>query len=177
MASHAGKKGIFIEFLFRLLIKLLKRQRFIIRQKYNRSLPVDDLIFDRWDVASFNGFGAGTSCYASVLVIGDVKVGNDCWIGPNVILDGSSGLYIGKNVNISAGVQIYTHDTVQKTITMGSEDISLASTTIGDGVYIGPNAIIEKGITIGDRAIVGAGSLVNKSIPSDCRYYGTELIE
>ena len=54
----------------------------------------------------------GTSCYNNVLIIGDVKVGKNTWIGPNVILDGSGGLEIGDFVSISAGVQIYTHDSL-----------------------------------------------------------------
>jgi acetyltransferase-like isoleucine patch superfamily enzyme len=47
----------------------------------------------------------------------DVTVGKNCWIGPNVILDGSGGgLFIGDYVDISAGVHIYTHDTVKRAI-------------------------------------------------------------
>ena len=33
--------------------------------------------------------------YDSVLVIGDVQVGKNTWIGPFVVLDGSGGLEIG----------------------------------------------------------------------------------
>ena len=34
-------------------------------------------------------------------------------------------------------------------------------TTIGNGVYIGPGAIIQMGVNIGDRAVISALSLVN----------------
>ena len=47
-----------------------------------------------------------------ILIIGDVKVGKNTWIGPNVVLDGAAGLVIGEYVSISAGVQIYTLNTV-----------------------------------------------------------------
>jgi acetyltransferase-like isoleucine patch superfamily enzyme len=155
--------------------KSLHFKRGEIHSQYSRSLPTGDLFLDRWDVAQFNGFGQGTSCYSSVLVLGTVQVGENCWIGPNVILDGSGGLTIGRNVQISAGAQIYSHNSVFNALTSDSKSISRMSTTIGNNVYIGPNAVIEQGITIGDNAIIGALSLVNKNVPNLGKYYGTEL--
>ena len=60
--------------------------------------------------------------YDNVLVLGDVIVGRNTWIGPGCILDGSGGgLEIGDWCSISAGVQIYTHNTVNRSISLGSE--------------------------------------------------------
>jgi acetyltransferase-like isoleucine patch superfamily enzyme len=126
-------------------------------------------------VAKFNGFGKGTSCYSSVLVIGSVFVGDDCWIGPNVVLDGSGILKIGNKVQVSAGAQIYTHDSVNQITMLGREPIIRMETIIGDNVYIGPNAVIQKGVTIGNNVIIGALSLVNKNIPDGAKYFGTSL--
>jgi len=89
------------------------------RSKYNRVLLVNELITDRWEKARYLGFGARTSIYDSSIVIGSVKVGQDTWIGPFTILDGSGDLEIGNNCSISAGVQIYSHDTVQWAVTGG----------------------------------------------------------
>jgi acetyltransferase-like isoleucine patch superfamily enzyme len=47
------------------------------------------------------------------------------------------------------------------------------STRIGNGVYVGPNAIITLGVEIGDQSYIGAGSLVNKSFPKFSKIYGT----
>ena len=78
----------------------------------NRHVSFGDLVADRFETARFMGFGIGTSVYNNVLVIGDVTVGENCWIGPNCLLDGSGGLTIGDHCSISAGVQIYTHNSV-----------------------------------------------------------------
>ena len=43
---------------------------------------------------------------------------------------------------------------------------------IGNGVFIGPNSIIQMGVTIGDKAIIGAMSFVNKNIPKNGKWYG-----
>ena len=142
------------------------------KTKYNRHVSFGDLFTDRWETAKFYGFGDGTSCYDNVLVIGDVCVGNNTWIGPNVILDGSGGLEIGDNCSISAGVQIYSHHTVNWATSMGKEAIEHAPVRIGSGVYIGPQSVIEMGLTIGDRAVIGAMSFVNKHVPSGAKVWG-----
>lgn len=142
------------------------------RRDFNRRVSTGDLITDRWEIARSYGFGDGTSCYDNVLILGDVKVGRETWIGPGVILDGQGGLVIGDHVSISAGVQIYSHNTVRRSTSMGRIGTDRAPTAIGSGVYIGPNSVIEMGVRIGDRAVIGAMSLVNCDIPADARAWG-----
>lgn len=142
-------------------------------EKFNRRVSVGDLLTERGDNAKQYGFGEGTTMYDNVLVLGDVRVGKNCWIGPNVILDGSGGtLQIGDSCSIDAGAQIYTHDSVRWALSGGVAPYEKASTTIGSSVFIGPNSIITKGVTIGDRAAIGALSLVNKDIPSGMKAFG-----
>lgn len=147
--------------------------------KYNRVLPINDLISNRWEKARYLNFGEGTSIYDLSYVFGDVKVGRNTWIGPFTILDGSGGLEIGDNCSISAGVQIYTHDTVKWAVSGGKEKYEYASTKIGNNCYIGPNTVISKGVIIGDNCIIGANSFVNKSFPAGCKIAGNpaKLIE
>jgi acetyltransferase-like isoleucine patch superfamily enzyme len=128
---------------------------------------------DRWETAKFYGFGEGSSCYNNVLILGDVKVGKNTWIGPNVVLDGSGGLEIGDFVTISAGVQIYSHHTVSWSNSSGVSDIQRKSTKVGSGVYIGPNAVIQMGVEIGDKAIIGALTFVNKDVPAKSKAIGS----
>lgn len=158
------------------LITHLQSLRSKMKEKFDRHVSIQDLLSDRWETAKFYGFGEGTSCYNNVLILGDVKVGNNTWIGPNVILDGLGGLEIGDYVSISAGVQIYTHNTVDWSNSLGSDPIKREPTKIGNGVYLGPNSIIQMGMHIGDKAIVGAMSFVNKDVPKGGKWYGTSLI-
>jgi acetyltransferase-like isoleucine patch superfamily enzyme len=154
----------------RTLISSLRREK---REQYHRHVSVGDLLSDRWEIARAYGFGEGTSCYDNVLILGDVTIGKNCWIGPNVILDGSGGgLSIGDHVDISAGVHIYTHHTVQRATSGGVAPVEYASTHIGSCVYIGPQSVIQKGITIGDGVIIGAMSLVNRDVPSNTKVWG-----
>lgn len=148
------------------------KKRKEIKLRFNRILPSGDYVFDRWEKAKFAGFGEGTSVYDSCLILGNVKVGKNCWIGPYTILDGSGhGLEIGDNCNISAGVHIYTHDTTQ-TVLYG-EPIRQAPVKIGNNVYLGPNSIISMGVTISNFVVVGTQSFVNSDIPEWHKAYGT----
>jgi acetyltransferase-like isoleucine patch superfamily enzyme len=153
----------------RALLAVLQQE---MREKHQRHVSVGDLLTDRWETAKRLKFGSGTSCYDNVLIIGDVTVGSNCWIGPNVVLDGSGGLSIGDYVDISAGAQIYTHDTVRRATSGGVEPIDCAPTKIGSRVYIGPQAVIQKGVVIGDGAVIGAMSLVNSDVPPGARVWG-----
>jgi acetyltransferase-like isoleucine patch superfamily enzyme len=142
------------------------------RRQWNRHVSVGDLLTDRWEAARDYGWGEGTSCYDNVLVLGDVAVGRNTWIGPNVVLDGSGGLSIGDYCTIGAGSQIYSHDSVAWATSMGNDLYEHAPTRIGSGVYIGSNAVIAKGVTVGDRAVIGALSFVNRDVAAGAKVAG-----
>ena len=151
---------------------LWETRRAQVAESYDRMLPFGDYIVDRWEKARTLGFGRGTSIYDSALVIGEVAVGENTWIGPQVVLDGSGGLSIGSYCSISAGVQIYSHDSIEWALSGGIADYKYAPTRIGSRCYIGPNSIIGKGVTIGDGSVVGAGSVVLASLPAGCKAAG-----
>ena len=105
---------------------LYTRLREELRQRGQRDLPLEELLFDRWERARALGFGDGTSVYHNSYIYGDVQVGAHTWIGPFTLLDGSGGLRIGSYCSISAGVQIYTHDTVAWAVSGGRAASSAA---------------------------------------------------
>lgn len=143
-----------------ILIQFAQARDTELRQLWNRSLPFSDATFDRWERAKRLGFGDRSSIYNSACVFGDVTVGEDVWIGPNVILDGIGNLKIGNSVSVSAGVQIYTHDTVLKALSGGLLPIVKEPVDIADCVYIGSQSIITKGVKIGRKSVISANSLV-----------------
>jgi acetyltransferase-like isoleucine patch superfamily enzyme len=155
------------------LRSLWRKRQQQIDQAYQRTLPLADYVVDRWEKARLLGFGQGSSIYDSALVLGEVKVGVHTWIGPFTVLDGSGGLVIGDHCEISAGVQIYSHDSVQRAISGGKHPIERSPSRIGSHCYIGPNAVISRGVSIGDGCIIGANSLVNSSLPPGVKAWGT----
>jgi len=134
------------------------------RARWQRALPFDELLSDRWERARALGFGEGTSIYEASYVYGDVRVGSNTWIGPFTLLDGTGGLSIGDNCSISSGVQIYTHDTVLWAVSGGTAPYEHAPVEIGDCCYVGSQSVVAKGVTIGPHAVVGACSFVNRDV-------------
>ncbi len=148
------------------LLKLHQSLRREIRHRWHRGLPFNEELFDRWERADFFGFGPGSSVYDSCVLFGNVTVGKNTWIGPFTILDGSGGLRIGDNCSISAGVQIYTHDTTKWALSGGKIEYEHAPVEIGNCCHIGSHAVVAKGVHIGDHSLVGACSFVNRDVPA-----------
>jgi acetyltransferase-like isoleucine patch superfamily enzyme len=144
-----------------------------LRAQWQRSLPFGDTVVDRWERARGLGFGEGASIYDSALVFGEVTVGERTWIGPGTVLDGSGGLTIGSTCSISAGVQIYSHDSVRWALSGGRAEYQRAPVHIGDHCYIGPMSLVTMGVTIGRHCLVGANSIVNKDLPDGSIAFGS----
>ena len=92
-----------------------------------------------------NYSGIGDNCHFQ----GEVKIGNDVMIGPEV-------MFIGINHNHS-----------DKGIPMNKQGESKKGIIIGNDVWIGARAIILDGVLIDDGCIIGAGAVVTKSIPKN----------
>lgn len=91
----------------------------------------------------------GTGCYIApnATIAGDVVMGDDCSIWFNSVIRGDvNSIRMGKKVNVQDGAVI--HCTYLK-----------ASTTIGNNVSIGHNAIVH-GCVIYDNVLVGMGAIV-----------------
>lgn len=133
--------------------------------EHRRNLPFDELVFDRWARARELGFGEGASVYQNTYVFGDVRVGEGTWIGPLVLLDGAHApIDVGAFCSISAGVHVYTHDTVRWALTRGRAPAEGGAVKIGDCTYVGSQTVIAHGVTIGDHCVVGAQSFVNADL-------------
>ncbi len=83
----------------------------------------------------------------SATVIGDVTVGENCYIGPGTRIKGDySTVVIGSNTNVQENCVMHARPDER--------------TEIGDWVTVGHGAIIH-GATIYDYAVIGMGSIVS----------------
>lgn len=78
---------------------------------------------------------------------GEIFIGDDCVMGPDVVIMATSHKY--NRVDIPIRLQ-------------GGDETPVK---IGNDVWIGTRVIILPGVTIGDHSIVGAGAVVTKSFP------------
>lgn len=146
--------------------ELMRSRREEMKSKYNRVLPSGELIFNRFDKSAFLKCGKDSSIYDTSVVMGDVSIGDNVWVGPYTILEGSTAaLTIGNFVSIAAGVMIYTHDSTRYYVSGGKAPFAKGPVTIGDNTVIGSMSVIGRNVTIGKHCVIGAYSFVNKSIP------------
>jgi acetyltransferase-like isoleucine patch superfamily enzyme len=96
-------------------------------------------------------------------IVGEPRIGDDVWIGPFCVIDGSGGLTIGTGCDIASGVHIYSHSTVARCVSERRQPIERAATSIGEFVHIGANAVVLMGAVIGSHSIVGAGAVVREN--------------
>lgn len=110
----------------------------------------------------------GKETYVSehALVIGDVKIGDNCYIGHGAILRGDYGsILIGSGTAVEEGVIIHAPpkraSTIGNRVTIGHGAI-IHSAKIGDFTVIGMGAILSLDSEIGQHTIVAEGSVVKK---------------
>jgi len=88
-----------------------------------------------------------TNYNVTILDMAPVRIGDNCWFGPNV------GIYAVAHPMEAAGRK---------------EMLGIAlPVTIGDNVWIGGNSVVLMGVTIGHNVVIGAGSVVTKDIPDN----------
>lgn len=93
-----------------------------------------------------------------------LAIGENVFIGHNVLLDLAARIEIGDNVTLSMNVVVSSHIDVGKIPLAKLYPRRLAPVRIREDVYIGTGAIIFAGVTIGPHAVVGAGAVVREDV-------------
>ncbi len=109
----------------------------------------------------------GKNCFLAenAVVIGQVKMGDNCTVWFNAIVRGDvHSISIGDNTNIQDGAVI--HCTYQKARTIIGSNVSIAHNaivhgcTVEDNVLIGMGAIVMDDAVIGTESVIAAGSVI-----------------
>lgn len=90
-----------------------------------------------------------------------LSIGESSVIGDHAILDARGGITIGRNVNLSTNVSIWTgqHDYQSSNFAYVEGPVR-----IGDYAWISFRATILPGITVGEGAVVAACAVVTKDV-------------
>lgn len=97
----------------------------------------------------------------------NLSMGRDCFVNRNCYLDVTAPLSLGARVTIGHGVTVVTTDHEIGPSGDRCGQIQPRPVTIGDGAWIGANAIILPGVTVGPGAVVAAASVVRHDVPAD----------
>lgn len=112
--------------------------------------------------------GKGTFVHPEATIIGDVTIGEGCYIGPGARLRGDWGaIEIGPRSNIQENCVI--HVSPSATAILGPRShighgAILHTPRLGEHVVVGMGAIIMDWAVIGDGCCIGAGALVTEKM-------------
>ena len=117
--------------------------------------------------------------HRAAVLIGEVIIGSQASVWPNVTLRGDDGaIVVGNKTSVQDGTTIHCTEGWSKTtigarVTIG-HNVILHGCTIGDETLIGIGSIILNGAKIGKNCIIGANSLIpeGKEIPDNSLVMG-----
>ncbi len=126
-----------------------------VREKRKIIMGTDQIFAPNVSIANGERITMGSRCHVGQWVclwagdsVGRITLGDDVLLGPSVFVTASDyGLVVG----IPPALQ-----------PKNERDVA-----IGNGVWIGANAIITAGVTIGEGCIVGAGAVVTSDLPAN----------
>lgn len=95
-----------------------------------------------------NNTAFNMNVHINASVGGEIKIGECCRVGPNVVMRTASHKYDNPAIQIL------------------QQGHAISDISIDDDVWIGANAVILGGVHIGSGAVVGAGAVVTKDVPS-----------
>ena len=131
----------------------------------------------------FGSFAEGAEFRAGAYAVNTdrIHIGKKVVIRPGTMLFASQNgniarqITIGDYALIGAGVHIYVsnhcfNDPTTAIYHQGHDEVKPVS--LGEGCWIGANAILLPGVQIGKNAVVGAGSVVTRNVPDYAVYAG-----
>lgn len=139
-----GRKWIIAKNIRKLSVKLLFN-------KCGKNVDIGKHIKLNHYIIIGNNSGIGDKSYFQ----GEVEIGNDVMIGPEV-------MFLGVNHNFD-----------RTDIPMNKQGETRKKIKIGNDVWIGARAIILAGVNIEDGCIIGAGAVVTKDVKKNTIVGGT----
>ena len=97
----------------------------------------------------------------------NIFLGEDCFINFNCTILDEGEVRIGNNAFLGPNVSIYTACHPLEAEKRNKFIEWAEAVTIGNNVWIGGNVTILPGVTLGDNVVIGAGAVVTKSFPSN----------
>lgn len=122
-------------------------------------------------------FRNGTSLYPNLVGGGTVRIGKGSEIGERCRISIANSLEIGEKVLLSPNVYITDCDHEYRKVDIPIIDQGIVQkgqkVSIGDGSYVGINAVIVGNVKIGKHCVIGANSVVTKDVPDYCVAVGS----
>ncbi|MDE5566077.1 MAG: acyltransferase [Anaeroplasmataceae bacterium] len=108
--------------------------------------------------------------YIDVLENADLEIGNNAFFNHNCNLTVRDQVKIGNDCLFGYNVVIIDHNHIMEPSKRGT--YTKKPIIIGNNVWICANVVITAGVTIGDNAIIASGAVVTKDVEPNTMYGG-----
>ena len=111
---------------------------------------------------------------------GELHLGDDVYVGPQVYVNAHGGVRVGKNVALSVGAKIFSASHYHRSsggppgkptyaggMGLSANDrqaLLLGPVVIHDRAFVGANAVVLPGVTIGPSSWLGAGAVAREDV-------------
>ncbi|MBI2871647.1 MAG: gamma carbonic anhydrase family protein [Chloroflexi bacterium] len=105
--------------------------------------------------------GASSYVHPTAVLIGDIVIGEGCWIGPNTTIRADYGkIRLGDFSNIQDNCVLHGMETTLGRYSHLGHACVVHGATLGEHILVAMNAAVLDGAVIGDWCVVAAGSVV-----------------
>ncbi len=111
--------------------------------------------------------GIGTTIVSPVYIIGNVDIGDYCWINRGFTIHGNGLVKIGNNCDIAPEVSFLTGGHKIGAAERRAGDGEVYTITVGNGCWIGSRATILGDTAIGDSSVVACCACIIRDVPSN----------
>jgi UDP-2-acetamido-3-amino-2,3-dideoxy-glucuronate N-acetyltransferase len=132
--------------------------------------------------------GRGTRISAFAHVLPGARIGADCQIGDQVLIE--NDVVIGARVTIGPGTQLLDGVRLGDDVVVGPNatftndlppsgqepEVRLPATLVADHASIGGGTTLDRGVTVGRNAVVEAGTVVTANVPANAIVSGNPAL-
>lgn len=105
--------------------------------------------------------GATSYVHPTAVIIGDVTIGEGCWIGPSVSMRADEGaITLGDFSNIQDNCVVHGQKAILGRYSHLGHCCVVHGATLGEHVLVAMNAVILDGAVVGDWCTIAAGAVV-----------------
>jgi UDP-2-acetamido-3-amino-2,3-dideoxy-glucuronate N-acetyltransferase len=136
------------------------------------------------DVSAAATIGAGTRIWQFVVVLAGARIGRDCNLNAQTLVEG--GAILGDRVTLKSGVYVWDGVVLEDDVFCGPNASftndphprsrmrpdQFERTLVRKGASIGAGAAVLPGVTIGEGALIGAGAVVTRDVPAGETWVG-----
>lgn len=108
--------------------------------------------------------GEGTKIVGPIECYGNLKIGNCCWIGKNLKINGNGNVTIGNNCDIAPEVTFQTGGHKIGNHDRRAGEGQIFSQSVGDGTWIGGRVTVLNNSNIGKACVIAGCACVTDSI-------------